>query len=203
MTPLLGVQRPTHQFVVKGGVGETKQVHGGAGVLSASHGGDVLHTYATWGAGYRSKAAGDCYVAHAFPSQFYTISMVDMEKMDAILTIKQFVAMVLLPILLGHGCVENAVVGGWSLGSLFTFHSAMELEACMAGPRAAFVLDATRLPPVGRLLGPVKLRVLSPDIQTEGSFSNRAFANFDCAEVPHFRFGAPSLHFTCPHLQHD
>jgi hypothetical protein len=143
----------------------------------------------------------DFDVARAIPSQFYTFGMMDTQEMASSLSIKQFVAIVLFPVLLVHRWIENVIVGGWSLGSVFAFHAALELEASISGPRGVFAFDSRGLPPMGLCRGPRNAHSISSANRV--SFRARALVDSYSMEVARFRFPAPTHHFTCPRMQHE
>jgi len=107
-----------------------------------------MRVYATWGAARLGRHVSSLSMAHACPFQFCTIDMMACNMMCAILSIRHFQTVVVFKMLLAHGSIDHAIVGGLSLGAIFAFHSALELEACLSGPRAVFALDAAGLAPL-------------------------------------------------------
>ena len=110
-------------------------------------------------------------------------------------------ATVLFPILLSYSSIENVIIDEWSLGTIFACHAAFELEACMSGIRAVFAFDPRKVPPVGGFIDSGNFSFISREIRV--GFSALALVNLHFMEVPHFRFSAPALHFTCPLMQHE
>ena len=119
-----------------------------AGRLDRTHGGSAMRICASYGAMNLGRTY-DFDVARALPSQFYTFDMMDTQEMASSFSIKQFVATVLLPVLLVHRWNENVFVGGWSLGCVFAFHVALELEASISGSCGVFAFDSQGLLPMG------------------------------------------------------
>ena len=180
---------------------EVELVMRAAGRLYTSHGGSAMRVCASHGAINLGKVLGDLDVARVFPSQLYTFSMMDMQEMGSFRSIKQFVATVLFPTLLSYTWMENVILGGCGLGSTFASHAAFELEACMSGIRAVFAFDPRKVPPVCGFLDSGNFSSISRESRV--GFSALALVNLHFMEVPHFRFPAPALHFTCPLMQHE
>ena len=118
-----------------------------AGIFCMSHGNSVARACASIGAVKMGKDASNLGVAHMLPFHFYTFDMCAKPAMNVFLSIKQLAVPGLLSMLFSGGCVDDSIVGGWSLGSMFAFYSALQLEACLAGPRALFHIDARSLAP--------------------------------------------------------
>lgn len=195
------VERPLFGLVVKAYVAGVVQAMQETGLLYTDHGGSVMRVYASYGAWNLCKTASHFDVARVFPSQFYTFHRTQMQRRCGCLSIKQFVAVVLFPRLLSHGKVAHAVLGGWSLGSVFAFHSALGLEACISGPRAVFAFDARQLPPmhvVGSRLSPGQFNSISREDTATFAKSTHSLINLFFSEAANCRFCVPSLHFTCP-----
>jgi len=165
-----------------------------------SHGSSVMRIYASYGAMNLGKTY-DFEVARFAPSQFYTFKMMATHEMASSLSIKQFVAMVLFPMLLSCKCIENAIIGGRSLDSVFAFHAALELEGSVSDPRAVFAFASRGLPLVGVCVASRNLRSISRASRV--SLRARALVNFCSVEVARFTFPDPTHRFTCPLMQHE
>ena len=75
------------------------------------------------------------------------------------------------------------------------------VENYISGPRAVFAFDSRRLPPVGICHASKDFRSISRESRV--SLRSRALVSFCFMEVPHFRFPAPTHHFTSPLMQHE
>lgn len=165
-----------------------------------------MRVYATTGAINLGKKA-DLDMARALPSQFYTLDMMNMQTVNACSTVKQFVAVVAMQRMLSQGSPDNIIVGGWSLGSNFAFHAAMDFEACMTGVRAVFTLDVRTLAPTppGRLA--TSSGTMTVDREFLSRFNMRAMVNVWGLELPRWKLGLqnnmPSFHFSCPLQAHE
>ena len=111
------------------------------------------------------------------------------------LSIEQFVGMVFFAALLSYRGLRMLSCG-WSVGPVFAFHAALELETFISCPRAVFGFDSRRLPPVEICNASRNFRSISRENRV--SLRDHALANFCFMEVPHFRFPAPTHHFTSP-----
>lgn len=170
-----------------------------------------MRVYAAEGGANMGKTANHLDVARTFPSHFCTLVTMTMQEVNEVISISQFVAVIILRIVLSQGIVENAVMGGWSLGSNVAFHSTLQLEACTGGPRAVFALDARRLLPMDTSM---RLALSNPRSENRefnrrqkteflNRISARLFVNIDFAAVPHSRFRTRSSHFKCPLQAHE
>jgi len=90
---------------------------------------------------------------------------------------------------------------GWSVGPVFAFHAALELETFISCPRAVFAFDSRGLPLVGVCAASRNLRSISRASRV--SLRARALVNFCSMEVARFRFPDPTHRFTCPLMQHE
>lgn len=176
-----------------------------ASISCTTHGGSAVRVYASFGAATCGKLCTDMCCAYTLPSQFYTFDMVSTRKAYIVPSFQQFVAISCFPILLSHGSVDNAIIGGWSFGSLFAFHSTLELEACIEGPRVMFALDGRFCSPAKPLsnLGKISsrlCRLLNIHAQV-GAEPNETF-KMQFVASPTLRFSTLSFHFTCPRESH-
>jgi len=110
-----------------------------------------LRVYASWGGWLLGKNAGGFDLARDFPSDFYTLHRTQTQVLHAVPSIKQFVGILCVHVIFSHGPTPSAVVGGWSLGSMFAFYAAAELAACAGSPRAVFAFDSRQFPLTPRL----------------------------------------------------
>jgi len=165
------------------------------GRLHTNHEVSAMRICASYGAMNFCKTR-DFDVARVLPSQFHTFNMMDTQEMASFFSIEQFVAMVLFPKLLSDKWVDNVIIGGWSLRSVFAFHAALEPETSISGPHAVFASDSRSLPHVGVCHASRNFHTISRE--NRDSLRARALVNFCFMEVPHFRFPSPTHHFTCP-----
>lgn len=161
-----------------------------------------MRVYASHGGLGAGKKMAALDVARGLPVNFYTFDLMEMEKRGGAISIKQFVAMVVVPILLSQGLPEHSIVGGWSLGCFFAFHSAFDLEACMAGPRAVFTMDSQELPPrvvlVSSGVDDLGKSQLNQEHLKRSGRSRRDLVNWKFVEVPKWSLCEQSSHFTSP-----
>lgn len=161
----------------------------------------MLRVYASFGALNIGKKFGAMDIGRYCPFRFCTFDTMQMQKIYNVISLKQFVSAVLLPMVLSNGKVENAVTGGWSFGALFAFHAAAALEACSAGPRAVFALDPRFLLPYAMTMpasNPRRDAASQTNRETEHRSRNRASVNIVFEAVPQSRFSTPTSEFVCP-----
>jgi len=128
-------------------MGELSVSESQAGIQYMSHGCSPLHIYFSFGGANFGRRGGSSLVANFSPSSFYTFDSVLLEELANFLSMKQVVVARLLPMLLASSKIENACLGGWSLGALFTLYACLEVEGCLTCARAAFSVDPRTLPP--------------------------------------------------------
>jgi len=180
--PLRKVQRGVGRIQKRRRLG-AEQVMSAAGRLHTGHGGSAMRIYASHGTMNFGKTC-DFDVARVLSSHFYTFNMMDMRgnETSSFLSIKQCVVMVLFPMLLSYKWIENVIIGGWSLVSVFAFHAALELEASISGPCAGFAFDSRMLPHVG--VCHVSRNFHSISRENRASLKAHSLVHF--MEVPHF-----------------
>jgi len=192
--------KPGHGFGTNVCVAEAAEFMHSTYLRCSDHGGSAMRVYASPGIFNFGTAFHGLDIAHVFPSQFFTFGMMQMLMIGSLPGIKQFVVLVLFSVLLSQGSISNAIIGGWSLGTLLAFHAASELEACSLGPRMVFAFDPRLLlprPPCFTRVKPSTQRwsrevVGSPKRVDYSQTSTKEFA-----EVPKGRFLIPCLDFTC------
>jgi len=74
----------------------------------------------------------------------------NVQHVYATVSIKQVAASIFFPRLCSHSCIESTIIGGWSLGGVFSFHSGLELESCYGDPLAVFSFECRVLRPQPR-----------------------------------------------------
>ena len=140
------VERPMYEVIARPCIASVVLARKVTYLLHTNHGGSVMRSCAFCSAPLGE--GGNFGVARMFPSLFHAFHSPPMQARDACISTKQFVASVLLLTLLSHGHIGNVVVGGWSLVAAFVMDSALNLEACISGPRGVFAFDGWASPPI-------------------------------------------------------
>jgi hypothetical protein len=115
-------------------------------------------------------------------------------------SMKQFVEVVLLPLLLGRS-VETTLIGGWSMGSVGALHTATRLEESCANTCKLFFLDPMPVPPLVPAVVPCQAS--ESKLAAEYEEATRAAAKsaeriVNALEVVSFSLPSQVLNFYCP-----
>merc|ERR1712196_384395 len=74
------------------------------------------------------------------PSVFFGIWRTPLQRLHGSLSSRQMTVLSVLTELFSGSRMNDVILGGLSLGSLFAVHGAPILEACLRGPRLTFML---------------------------------------------------------------